>query len=314
MKSIYLRLSICDECNLRCTYCRPAREHRLAVGRPGLDTDSLLRLVGWLDAEVELRKLRLTGGEPLLRPDVVEVVAALRQRLPRTELCLTTNGTRLVELAAGLRSAGLDRINVSLDTVDAEVYTALTRGGRLAAVLDGLAAARTAGFAPLKVNAVLLRSLAGAALERLVRWAAREAVELRFIELMPISVAAGMHRTEFLASSEVLAGLEQRFGRSELLAASATAQRHRLRVDGRELVVGFISSVSEPFCDRCDRLRLDSRGKLFACLRHPDWLDLAAPLRRGDEAEVRQRLARVLAHKCAPECIWPGRQMSAIGG
>ncbi len=314
MKAIYLRLSICDECNLHCTYCRPAREHRLTVERPELETDALVRLVGWMDAEVKLRKLRLTGGEPLLRPDVIELVATLRRRLPRAELCLTTNGTHLDQLAAGLRRAGLDRINISLDTVDAELYTTLTRGGQLAAVLTGLAAARAAGFAPLKVNAVLLRSLAGAPLERLVRWAAREAVELRFIELMPISVAAGMHRTEFLAASDVLAGLEQSFGRSEPLPASATAQRHRLRVDGRELVVGFIPSVSEPFCDCCDRLRLDSRGKLFACLRHPDWLDLAAPLRRGDEAEVRHRLARVLAHKCAPECIWPGRQMSAIGG
>ncbi len=314
MQSIYLRLSINDGCNLRCSYCRPARDVKLSGHRPALSSPDLVKLVGWIDAEVTIRKLRLTGGEPLLRPDATELVASLRRALPDAELCLTTNGTQLSRLAPGLRAAGLDRVNVSLDTTDPQAYRDLTRGGRLETVLSGLAAAREAGFEQIKLNAVLLRSLNGPRLLQLVRDARDLATELRFIELMPISVAAGMHRNEFLSAEEAAAELEAGFGALRPEPGAGIARRFRLAVDGRELVVGFIPSVSDPFCSQCDRLRIDCRGKLYACLRHPDWLDLAKPLAQDEPAVVHERIRRVLAAKCAPEAIWPGRQMSAIGG
>ncbi len=311
---IYLRLSIHDGCNLRCTYCRPARDSKLSASRPGLTTGELIELVSLVHAVAPLRKLRLTGGEPLLRPDAVELVAGMRRALGEVEICLTTNGTLLDELAADLRAAGLDRVNVSLDTVDPAAYGELTRGGDLGRVLAGLAAARRAGFEDIKLNAVLLRSYNGASLVGLVRRAAELGDEMRFIELMPISVAAGLHRAEFLSAAEAASELRGAFGSLEPLDGSGTAERYQLQVDGRRLAVGFIPSVSDPFCNSCDRLRLDCRGKLFACLRHPDWLDLGGPLKDGDRDEVLQRVARVLDAKCVPEFIWPGRQMSAIGG
>ena len=314
MDSIYLRLSIHDGCNLRCSYCRPARDVQLASRRAVLDTARLVELVGWIHAEVPIRKLRLTGGEPLLRPDAAELVAALRACVPHAELCLTTNGTQLRRLSGPLREAGLDRINVSLDTTDPETYRALTRGGDLSAVLDGLSAARTAGFEGLKLNAVLLRSLGGKRLIALVKNACELASELRLIELMPISVAAGMHRNEYLSAQEASAMIAAEFGALRPETSSGVARRYRLKVGGRDFRVGFIPSVSDPFCSTCDRLRIDCRGKLFACLRHPDWLDLAGPLGKGQPEVVRERIRRVLEAKCEPEAIWPGRQMSAIGG
>lgn len=314
MQSIYLRLSIYDGCNLRCSYCRPARDVKLSARRPALESADLVKLVSWIDAEVSIRKLRLTGGEPLLRADATALVASLRQALPRAELCLTTNGTQLTRLAHGLRAAGLDRLNVSLDTTDPRSYGALTRGGELQAVLSGLAAARAAGFEQIKLNAVLLRSLNGPRLLQLTRDATGLAAELRFIELMPISVAAGMHRTEFLSAEEAAAELEAEFGALRPEPQVGIARRFSLSVDGHEMRVGFIPSVSDPFCSDCDRLRIDCRGKLYACLRHPDWLDLAGPLSRDEPGAVQERVRRVLAAKCAPEAIWPGRQMSAIGG
>jgi len=314
MTGLYLRLSINDGCNLRCVYCRPERDFKLSPGRPALERPELLDLVGLIHAQASLRKVRLTGGEPLLRPDTPELVADLRSLLPDTELCLTTNGTLLRRRAGALRAAGLDRINVSLDSAEDDSYAALTRGGNLSRVVAGLEAARLAGFDQIKLNAVLLRSLGDEQPVRLARLAAGLVAEIRFIELMPISVAAGMHHREFLAASEAAAALRRVFGELRPLPHSATAERFALDVDGRPLTVGFIAPVSHPFCGQCDRLRLDCRGKLFACLRHPDWLDLGTPLRRGDRAEVCSRVQRVLEAKCAPESVWPGRQMSAIGG
>jgi cyclic pyranopterin phosphate synthase len=159
-----------------------------------------------------------------------------------------------------------------------------------------------------------MQSLNGSGLENLVRKARDLADEIRFIELMPISVAAGLHRHEYLSAARAVSELERTFGPAEPRPASGTAQNYTIQVDGHPLGMGIIPSVSEPFCSACDRLRLDSRGKLFACLRHPDWLDLGTPLRQGQAALVRERVAQVLDAKCAPEFIWPGREMSSIGG
>ncbi|MBN2498749.1 MAG: radical SAM protein [Deltaproteobacteria bacterium] len=312
--SVYLRLSIEDACNLRCTYCRPEHEVRLSEPAPVLAAGELEVLARAIDAVEPVYKLRLTGGEPLLRPDAVELTARLREALPDAELCLTTNGTLLAPLARPLAGAGLARINVSLDSADAKRYAALTRGGDLGATLAGIEAARSAGLERIKLNTVLLEHGNGDALADLLRLAARLDCEIRFIELMPIGVAAGLHREEFLSCDRAFERLASRFEPLGPLPPSSTARRSAFDVEGRRVEVGFISSVSAPFCDRCDRLRLDCRGRLYACLRRWDGLDLAGPMRAGGRDALPERIRRVLAAKCPPESDWPGRQMSAIGG
>ncbi len=317
MRSVYLRLSIHDGCDLRCLYCRPERDCSLAELPAELSAAELVALVTALDRALPVHKVRLTGGEPLLRPDAVALVAALRAALPRAELGLTTNGGHLARLAGPLRAAGLDRVNVSLDTLDPEAYRRITRGGGLGRVLEGLEAAAAAGFGGLKLNTVLLRSVHGRGgdLAAIVRLAARLGAEARFLELMPISVAAGMHRHEYLSVEEALVLLGASFADLGPRAVQeGTARRWRLQVDGVERTVGLISSVSHPFCASCDRLRLTCRGQLLACLRNEDGLDLGGPLRAGEEAEVARRIRRVIEAKCPPESLWPGRQMSTVGG
>jgi GTP 3',8-cyclase len=318
MRSVYLRLSVHDGCDLRCLYCRPDRDRGLADPSPELAADELVSLVEVLDRQVPVRKLRLTGGEPLLRPDLLEIVRRLHAVVPRAELALTTNGGHLARLAGELRAAGLARVNVSLDTLDPEAYRRITRGGGLGRVLEGLEVAARTGFEQGKLNTVLLRSLhagGGGDLPAIVRLAARLGAEARFLELMPISVAAGLHRVEYLSVEEAADILGAAFeDRGWLAEAGGTARRRAFRVDGAERVVGFIPSVSRPFCASCDRLRLTCRGQLLACLRHEDGLDLAGPLRAGLADEVERRIRRVLEAKCPPESLWPGRQMSRIGG
>jgi cyclic pyranopterin phosphate synthase len=314
-RSIYLRLSIHDGCNLRCLYCRPERERAIGSPPAELDNQALLGLVRAMAEVVPVRKVRLTGGEPLVRPDAAGLVASLRATLPEAELTLTTNGVLLDGQAEALRQAGLHRLNVSLDTLEPEAYARLTRGGRLKDVLAGLGAAERAGFRGTRLNTVLLRSLHPAGLPALARLAARTGCDLRLIELMPISVAAGLHRLEFLPAGEALTALAAEFEHlGPLPADGGTASRHRFQVDGQPLSVGLIPSVSEPFCAGCDRLRLSCRGRLFPCLRQEEGLDLGEPFRAGALAEVAGRIRRVLEAKCPPESLWPGRQMSAIGG
>ncbi|HOX46835.1 MAG TPA: radical SAM protein [Myxococcota bacterium] len=317
MRSVYLRLSVHDGCDLRCLYCRPERDRSLEDPSPELAVGELVGLVEALDRVVPVRKLRLTGGEPLLRPDLLEIVGRLHSAVPRAELALTTNGGHLARMAAPLRAAGLSRVNVSLDTLDPEAYRRLTRGGGLGRVLEGLEVAAAAGFARLKLNTVLLRSLhaQGGMLPAIVRLAVRLGAEARFLELMPISVAAGLQRTEFLSVEESAGTLAAAFeDLGWLPQESGTARRRAYRVDGAERVVGFIPSVSEPFCGSCDRLRLTCRGQLLPCLRSEDGLELAGPLRAGQADELTRRIRRVLESKCPPEALWPGRQMSRIGG
>jgi GTP 3',8-cyclase len=312
-RPIYLRLSLTDGCNLRCRYCRPAHSVPADAVPPASDAE-LLGLLGVLREELTLYKLRLTGGEPLLRPGLPALVARLRAQWPDAHLAMTTNGILLPRRAAALRAAGLESVNLSLDAADAESFRRLSRGGRLDDVLAGLRAARRAGFAPVKINTVLIRSVNGRGLADLVRLAAEAGCEIRFIELMPCGEGAMLPAGEFLSADEALARLSDRFEYLGAAASTATARRHRLRVEGRETVVGFISAVSRPFCDGCDRLRLDCRGRLLGCLRRSESIDLLTPYRAGDREAVRRAVRLALAGKGPPDATWPGRHMVAIGG
>ncbi len=311
---LYLRLSITDRCNLRCDYCKP-HGHTPPDAAPPLSDEALVRLVGDLDAARTIGKLRLTGGEPLVRPGVVELVQKLRARLPGAELCLTTNGTRLARLAEPLGRAGVSAVNISIDTLNKARFKALT-GGRLDRVIQGAEAARDARFKRLKLNAVLQRSVNGDELPELLRFAGSLGAELRFIELMPMGSAAATFPQESLRAEQALARLRRAFPYLRALGRQSTATRHLLRVDGRDVTVGFITPVSHPFCRDCSRLRLDAFGLLSPCLRRGESFDLTGAGAGGLEQanQVAEVLRGIGTARRDIATGWPSRVMASIGG
>ena len=263
---------------------------------------------------VRLRKLRFTGGEPLLRRDLSSTIRMFAQELPETELCLTTNGLLLSEQAFDLRAAGLDRVNVSFDTTDAERFSELTGGGDVLRVEEGLRAANQAGFAQLKINSVLIRSYNWHHLPNLVRLASKYHATIRFIELMPFGQAATLYRTEFVSGREALNALSQNFGVRGPLTSSGTAEEYLLKDGDRECKVGFITPVSEPFCSGCDRLRLDSRGWVYPCLREEPGIDLRKLVEAKGREMAKSTLIELFQQKQLPSKGWTSRPMITIGG
>ncbi len=310
----YLRLSVTDRCNLRCRYCRPAADPPQREPSPSADDAELLDLVRLVHDETGIYKLRLSGGEPLLDPRLAELIEQLRSLLPAAKLAVTTNGTLLAENAADLHAAGLDSVNVSLDTLDPDRFRRLTRGGDLAATVGGIHAAAAAGFSKVKINAVLIRRVNGRELPDLVRRAAELGCEIRFIELMPYGQGAALFRSDYLAADEALDSLRRAFRYLGAAPPTGTAARYRFDVDGRAVTVGMITPVSRPFCSRCDRLRLGRDGRLHVCLRQPSGVDLLGPLRAGDDCTVRRRIAEAVDGKQDPGTHWPARHMVTIGG
>ncbi len=317
-----LRVSLTDRCNLRCAYCMPA-EGLDWLPKPELLTDDeLVRAVGVAVAMLGIREVRFTGGEPLLRrglPGIVERVAGL---LPRPEISLTTNGIGLDRLAGPLRAAGLDRINVSLDTLSRETFVQLARRDRLDDVLAGLKAAASAGMTPVKVNAVLMRGVNDQEAPALLRFCLEHGYQLRFIEQMPLDAQHGWRRAEMVTADEVLAALSTEFTLTpDDPAGRGSAPAECFLVDGGPERVGIIGSVTRPFCGACDRIRLTADGQLRNCLFATAESDLRTPLRAGasdDElAAVWQRCirAKLPGHGINdPDFLQPARPMSAIGG
>lgn len=313
-RSLYLRLSVTDHCNLRCRYCRPAHD---PSGRPAPFAASdaeLLEIIRLIRGEYPVHKIRVTGGEPLLHKDVPQLVARLHAEMPQAELALSTNGLLLAPIAGELRRAGIQSINISIDTLDVAAFRRLTRGGNVKTVLDGIAAARAVGFAKIRLNAVLMRHVNGSRLDELVSLAAQFDCEIRFIELMPYGEGAAIYDEEFFSGDEALESLQQSFEYLGPAPDSATAARYRFCVAGRERTVGFITTVSHPFCDRCDRLRLDSHGRIYACMRTPVGVDLLGPLRAGRIDVLRQRIRQETPNKTIPQGVWPGHSLVTIGG
>jgi cyclic pyranopterin phosphate synthase len=317
-----LRLSLTDRCNLRCAYCMPA-EGLDWLPRPDTLTDDevvrLVRIAGGLG----MRDVRLTGGEPLLRRGLVELVGRLAALPDAPRLSLTTNGVGLARLAVPLAAAGLERVNVSLDTLDRERYATITRRDRFDDVLAGMAAARDAGLAPVKVNAVLLRGINDDEAVRLVRWAAGEGYEMRFIEQMPLDPQHGWDRRQMVTGAEVLAALEAELELVPLPGrGSAPAERFEVIDAGRRLgTVGVIASVTMPFCGACDRVRITADGQLRNCLFARTETDLRAALRGGASDDEIAALfgvaveAKLPGHGIdSPGFLQPPRPMSAIGG
>jgi cyclic pyranopterin phosphate synthase len=317
-----LRVSLTDRCNLRCTYCMP-EEGLQWLAKPELLTDDeVVRLVRIAVTDLGVTDVRFTGGEPLLRPGLVGIVERCAALTPRPKMSLTTNGIGLRRTAAALREAGLDRVNVSLDTLRPDVFQRLTRRKRHQDVLDGLRAAREAGLAPVKVNTVLMRGINDDEAPDLLAWALEHDYELRFIEQMPLDAQHGWQREDMVTAEEILTALRTRFAlEPEAGSARGHAPAERWIVDGGPAVVGVIASVTRPFCRACDRTRLTADGQVRNCLFAREESDLRAALRSGaPDAEVAELWRAAMWGKKAgsglddPSFLQPERPMSAIGG
>ncbi|MGH3281850.1 MAG: GTP 3',8-cyclase MoaA [Trebonia sp.] len=317
-----LRVSLTDRCNLRCAYCMPPEGLDWLPTPEVLTGDEVVRLVGIGVKKLGIREVRFTGGEPLLRRDLAAIIAATAALSPRPEISLTTNGIGLDRRAASLRDAGLDRINVSLDTLRAEVFRKLTRRDRLSDVLSGLAAAAAAGLTPVKVNAVLMRGMNDDEAPDLLRYCLEHGYELRFIEQMPLDAQHGWKRSEMITAAEIFDSLSREFtltDDSERERGAAPAET--FLVDGGRGRVGVIASVTRPFCGACDRVRLTADGQVRNCLFARSESDLRALLRSGasdDDIAARWRAnvaAKLPGHGINdPSFLQPDRPMSAIGG
>lgn len=322
-----LRVSVTEKCSLRCTYCMPA-EGLPAVPRSALLTPAEIgRLVGIGVRALGVREVRFTGGEPLLRADLADIVAAARRAAPLTPLAITTNAVGLEKRLPALLAAGLTRVNVSLDTLDRQHFARLTRRDRLPAVLAGIEAVRQAGLTPVKVNAVLMRETLADAPE-LLAWSLRSGVQLRFIEQMPLDADGVWTRDGFVDAAELLELLADRFdvtpvGRDD---PHAPAEQWRVAERGpaeacRTGTVGIIASVTRSFCAECDRTRLTAEGSVRACLFGDDETPLAPLLRGGaSDPAIADAWRAAMWGKQAGHGMdddgfrRPARSMGAIGG
>jgi cyclic pyranopterin phosphate synthase len=319
-----LRVSLTDRCNLRCTYCMPNDFADWLPGPELLSTDELM-LVLEVATSLGIDGVRLTGGEPLLRADVVDVVRRITELPTPPRISVTTNGLKLVTLAQPLRDAGLERVNVSLDTLDRDRFRALTFRDRFDDVLAGIRAAQAAGLAPVKVNSVLMRGVNDDEAPALLRRALDEGWKLRFIEQMPLDPSGIWLRSTMITADDIFEMLSAHHTLTPV-PSRGSAPAEEFYVDGGPDTVGIIASVTRPFCAACDRLRLTSDGQLRNCLFARDELDLRAALRDESSspdavrAEIERRLRLVVKDKLPGHgindlnFIQPSRPMSAIGG
>ena len=316
-----LRISLTDRCNLRCTYCMPAEGLPWMPRAEQLTDAELVRLITIAVRDLGVHELRFTGGEPLLRRGLEDVIAASSALTPRPDISLTTNGIGLARRAAALAAAGVNRLNVSLDTLRPDRFAEITRRDRLADVLAGMEAAREAGLSPVKINTVLLRGVNDDEAVDLLRFAVARGFELRFIEQMPLDAQHGWQRAEMVTAGEILAALRTAFALTPDGHDRGAAPAERWLVDGGPAAVGVIASVTRPFCGACDRTRLTADGQVRSCLFARTETDLRALLRGGSpDDEIAEAWRTAMWGKLAghgidePGFLQPDRPMSAIGG
>lgn len=313
-----VRISVTDRCDFACTYCRPSRSDGYVERR--LMTSAWRTMLEALRAG-GVRRVRLTGGEPLIHPEIVAMVEFIAS-LGFEDVALTTNASQLARLARPLRAAGLHRINVSIDTLDPEAFREVTRGGDLGAVLRGIDAAIEAGFAPIKLNTVVLRGVNDGELERLLLWAWERRMVPRFLEVMPIAEGAKLVRERLVTAAEMRERLAEHLLPEEAAVepGRGPAKYVRARRDPA-LRVGFITGTTDTYCESCDRLRVSSTGVLRPCLATDDGVDAAREARAGDHQGILDRLDE--AWRLKPDGkVWKGCteetaasvSMRAIGG
>jgi GTP 3',8-cyclase len=316
-----LRVSLTDRCNLRCSYCMPAEGLDWLPGEDVLTDDEVMRLIEIAVGRLGVREVRFTGGEPLVRRGLVDIVRRTAQLSPRPETSLTTNALGLERTARALKAAGLDRVNVSLDTIRRDDFLTITRRDRLHDVVAGLAAAAEAGLGPVKVNAVLMRGINDDHAPELLRWCIDQGYQLRFIEQMPLDAQHGWSREKMITAEEIFASLEREFELSPAEEPRGSAPAELFLVDGGPATVGVIASVTRPFCGDCDRVRLTADGQVRNCLFAREESDLRTPLRDGaSDEEIADRWRVAMLGKRPGHGIddvsflQPSRPMSAIGG
>lgn len=323
-----LRISLTDKCSLRCTYCMPAEGLDWLPKAQVLTDDEIVRLATVFLA-LGVSSIRLTGGEPLVRAGVVRLVGRLAALEPRPELSLTTNALALADRAGALAEAGLDRVNISLDTLNRDRFFQLTRRDRLTDVLSGLTAASAAGLAPIKVNAVLMRDQNLPEIADLLRWSLESGYRMRFIEHMPLDAQHAWTRAGMVTAEEMLGLLQASFDLRPVGHLKHAPAEEFDVLDGPNRSgwadgpwrVGVIASVTRPFCRECDRLRLTADGQLRTCLFAHTETDLRAMLRDGaSDYDLADTIRGAVAMKAAghgismPGFRQPDRPMSAIGG
>jgi len=315
----YLRISLTDHCNLRCVYCMP--EDMVFQPNASLMQDDEILTFVRLFANLGFDKYRLTGGEPTVRANIVDIVQQIHDTPGVRSLSMTTNGILLKRLAQPLKDAGLQRVNVSLDTLDAEKFKRLTRWGTLSDVWEGIEAAEKAGLNPIKINAVLVRGYNEADCVQLAGLTIEHPWQVRFIEMMPFGGVTDLQVNQVVKSEDALIHIRKEFGSLEAVDGGRLDGEARLfRIPGSRGDLGFISSVTEPFCSSCTRARLTADGRLRLCLLRDGEVDLLTPLRGGASLEELRHLVidgvwnKPWGHGLAEGIIPVNRVMNEIGG
>lgn len=286
----YLRVSLTPSCNLRCVYCVPSQGPGWKPS-PAMTDEHVLRVIRVM-AGMGVRKIRLTGGEPLLRKGLPQLVARIRGLAGIQEIALSTNGILLADQAAALKRAGLDRVNVSCDSLDPERFASITGGGRLEDVMKGLSAAWKAGLTPIKINCVLLKRVNESDVVRLAAMTVKKPFHVRFIELMPLGAAGPLHASRYLSASQARAWCEALGDLQPVKPAGEAGPAQVFRLKRARGTVGFISPISNMFCASCNRLRLTSDGWLRPCLDHRGGVDVKPALAADDPDAALATLVR----------------------
>ncbi len=314
----YLRISLTDACNLRCVYCMP--EQMTFMPRQELMSDEELLFLVRVGASLGVNKIRLTGGEPTIRPNLVEIVRAIAAVPGIKDLAMTTNGILLDKLAQPLAEAGLRRVNISIDTLDPDKFNRITRWGKFDDMWRGIRAAEAAGMTPIKLNCVVVRHFNDDDIVHLARLTLENDWEVRFLVMMPFGALGDFQQGNVVPFQEMRERVEAVFGPLEEVSYDYVDPSRPFRIPGAAGTLGFISSVTEPFCQGCGRVRLTADGKLRLCLLRDDEVDLLTPLRAGASFEEMRALMRDGAyhkpwgHSLAEGQFAHNRVMNQLGG
>ena len=317
-EQISLRISVTDLCQLRCTYCMPSEGVPKLACNETLSFEEILRLVRLIKSEFGLTKVHITGGEPLVRPGIVDLVAMLSSE-GIDDLALTTNGQELTSMASYLKVAGLQRVNISLDTLKPELFKRLTRIGELTRTLEGIDAAIECGFSTIKLNMVVLEGVNNGEIVDMASFGIKKSCQVRFLELMPIGPTVGRFDDWFVSSEKVYTELAKAFELAPVSLSPGGSSRNFIANDrnGREGIIGFISSHTVPFCRNCRRLRITSTGQLIGCLALGEGPNIRSFLKEnfaGDNAELIRIINSALCLKRTQPNFKTTNPMVKVGG